>query len=134
MTPPGRDWNEYFLRLEKAEVLVVLLSKAFFQSLACLHEVNDAIKEKLEIIPVRVEESESGAIDITRDTDSMWPDALIEKGARSETSTESPNLKLRRYAVQAALENMNTLPARGSLLTDSNALKELVSRIQGILN
>ena len=81
MTPAGMNWKEYFLRLDhaKARVLVVLLSKAFFQSIACFKEVHDAIKKKLVIIPVRVEESEIGAIDIARDMESMWPEAIIEK-------------------------------------------------------
>ena len=49
MTPAGMNCKEYFLRLDhaKARVLVVLLSKAFFQSIACLKEVHDAIKKNL---------------------------------------------------------------------------------------
>ena len=61
------------------------------------------------IIPVRVEESEIGAIDIARDMESMWPDAIIEKYARAEWKIEvlcTTNLnktQLQRYAVKEAL-------------------------------
>ena len=79
------------------------------------------------------------AIDIARHLKSMWPDAMLEKDARSEMNHESAywtaleQTKLQRLRVKTALKTMNTLPARGSLLTDSNALKELISRVQGII-
>ena len=141
MTQAGNNWEEYFLRLEhtNAKVLVALLSKAFFQSLPCLKEVHDAIQNKLVIIPVRVEESGGRASDIARDMESMWPDAMIEKYVRSDSKNENvywttlKQTKLQRLRVKNALKTMNTLPARGSLLTDSNALKELISQVQGIL-
>ena len=53
MTPGGKLWeDEYFDRLgnANARVFVVLLSKAFFQSIPCLKEVHSAIKERLAII------------------------------------------------------------------------------------
>ena len=141
MTPAGRDWKEYFLRLDhaNARVLVTLLSKAFFQSIACLKEVHDAIEKGLVIIPVRVEESESGAIDIARDMASMWPDATIENYARFETSNNlAYSKKLEQTTRQSlkvkdTLRSANTLPERGSLLTDSNALKKLINRVRDIL-
>jgi serine/threonine protein kinase len=142
MTPAGRNWEGYFLRLEHedARVLVILLSKAFFQSLACLKEVHAALRNRLEIIPVRAEESETGASDTARDMGSMWPDALIEKDARSEYKNETTYLakleatKLQRLKVRDKLMNANTLPARGYVLTDGNALRDLINRVQGILN
>ena len=91
------------------------------------------------IIPVRVEESESGAIDIARDMGSMWPNATIESYARSETSNDiaySIKLKqttLQRLKVKDMLRSANTLPARGSLMTDSYALKKLINRARNIL-
>ena len=91
MTPAGMDWKEYFLRLDHANatVLIVLFSKAFFQSIPCLTEVHTAIVKGLEIIRLRVEESESGAIDTARDMENMWPDAMIKEYARSETFNET---------------------------------------------
>ena len=140
MTPAGNNWEEYFLRLhhKDARVLVVLLSKAFFQSLACLKEVHSALQNDLVIIPVRVEESGRKDVDIARDKESMWPDALIEKHASSSTTNDITckhkltRIQMRRLKVKNLLTNANTLPARGCLLTDSNDLEELVSRVQGI--
>jgi hypothetical protein len=73
MIPCGRNWREYFFRLEHADarVLVVLLSKAFFKSIPCLKEVHKAIEKKLVIVPVRVYKSGKGAIDIARDRKSI---------------------------------------------------------------
>ena len=70
----------------------------------------------------------------------MWPDPIIEKCAKSDFKNENVYLKklkqtkLRRLKVKDELRSANTLPARGSLLTDNNALKELISRVQDILN
>ena len=141
MTQAANNWQEYFLRLEhaNARVLVTLLSKAFFQSIACLKEVHDAIEKGLVIIPVRVEESESGAIDIARDMASMWPDATIEEYAKSETSndiaywTKLEQTRLQRLHAQMALRNLNTFPPRGSLFGHSNGLQDLVTQVEGIL-
>jgi hypothetical protein len=141
MTQAGNNWEEYFLRLEhaNARVLVVLLNKAFFQSIACLKEVHEAIQNKLVIIPVRVEESGSRAIDISRDTESMWPNAMIEKDAKIETNNETAywthlkGTQVRRSAVRGKLKTMNTLPARGSLFGYSTGLKELIRRVQDII-
>ena len=49
MTPARMNWKEYFLHLENANarLLVALLSKAFFQSIACLEEVHGAIGKDL---------------------------------------------------------------------------------------
>ena len=135
MTPAGMNWKEHFLRVEhaNARVFVVLLSKPFFQSLPCFREVHDALQNGLLIIPVRAEESGSRAIDVAHDKESMWPDATIEKYTRKEWKNEIAyqkklkTTKLQRLNVKAGLINANTLPARGSLLTEKNALKDLIS-------
>ena len=142
MTPAGKNWKQFFLRLEhaNARVLVVLLSKAFFfQSIACLKEVHAAIEKGLEIIPVRVEESESRAIDIARDTESMLPDETIQNYARSDSRNDTlyqkklQDTQVQRYAVKEALGNLNTFPPRGSLFGYHTGLQDLVSRVEGIV-
>jgi len=143
MTQASNNWQDYFLRVEhaNARVLVVLLSKAFFQSLPCLREVHDALQNGLLVISVRAEESGSRAIAIAREKESMWPDAMIEKYARSETKNEIAyqkklkRTKLQRLNVKNELKDANTLPARGSLLTESNVisdaiLADLISQVQ----
>lgn len=103
-----------------------------------MKEVHVALQNGLEIIPVRAEESEIRATDIARDKESMWPDALIQRDARSEHKNNDAYLaklketKLQRLEVRKKLMITNTLPARGSLLTDGNALKDLISRVQVI--
>ena len=137
-TQSGKNWHEYFLRLEhkNARVLVVLLSKAFFQSIPCLMEVHKAIKKGLVIIPVRVEEPRRRHGDIARDMENMWPDATIEEYARAEWKIEvlyKTNLKktqLQRYFVKEALGNLNTFPPRGSLFSYDNGLQDLVKELE----
>ena len=97
-----------------------------------------AIEKRLRIIPVRVEESEIGAIDITHDTESMWPDAMIDEYVKSELkSKRDPNVHYNEMFDEIQLERMDVrkaFPARGSLLTASKALKELISLVHGIQN
>ena len=143
MTPAGLDWKQYFLRLghKNARVLVVLLSKAFFQSMPCLKEVHDAIEKGLEIISVRVEESESGASDFARDTESMWPDATIEKYFKSGLKDQDirylrrvEDAKLQRLKVRNNLGKLNTSPPRGTIFhCSSNGLEDLISQVRGFL-
>ena len=141
MTQAGNNWHEFLLRIAhpNARFLIVLLSKAFFRSTACLKEVHKAIEKGLVIIPVRVEEPERRAsIDIARDTESLWPDATIERYARSEWRNETvylttlKEIQLQRFAVRDKLGNLNTLPERGSLFGYSTGLQDLVSRVRGI--
>jgi hypothetical protein len=139
-TQSGKNWHEYFLRLEhkNARVLVVLLSKAFFQLIPCLKKMHKAVEKGLVIIPVRVEEPGKRDGDIARDMESMWPDTMIEKYARKEWQievlyTENLNtIRLKKYAVKEALGNLNTFPPRGSLFGCDTGLKDLFSRVEGI--
>ena len=102
--------------------------------------MHKAIEKGLEIIPVRVEESESGASDFARDTISMWPDATIEKHASSNNfndsahSTKLEEAQLQRLMVTDKLVSMNTFPPRGSLFGDDiGGLQDLISQVQVIL-
>ena len=87
--------------------------------------MHNAIEKGLEIIPVRVEEPGRRDGDIARDTESMWPDTMIERYARSESKDESAYkkklraIRLQRLNARDELINANTLPARGSLFGHS---------------
>jgi hypothetical protein len=100
--------------------------------------VHKAIDKGLVIIPVRVEKPGRRDVEIAHDTDSMWPDAMIEKYARSETKNETAywthlkNNQLQRYAVKEALVNLNTFSPRRSLFGYSTGLQNLVSRVERV--
>ena len=55
------------------------------------------------------------------DTESMWPDEMIQRYARTETSNENAysttlnKIKVQRYDVRKVLRELNTLPAQGYL-------------------
>ena len=71
--------------------------------------------------------------------ESMWPDKMIARYARKEWKNEIAYqkklsiIRLQRLSVKDELRNAKTLPARGSLLTEINALKDLISQVEGIV-
>jgi len=73
------------------------------------------------------------------DTESMWPDEMIQRYARTETSNENAysttlnKIKVQRYDVRKVLRELNTLPAQGYLFGYSTGLQDLVSRFEGIV-
>ena len=125
--------------LGKTLVVVGRRSKAFFKSIACLKKVPKFIEKGLMIIPVRVEEPERRGIDIARNTERMWPDEMIQRYARTETSNKNAysatlnKIKVQRYDVRKVLRELITLPAQGYLFGYSTGLQDLVSRFEGIV-
>eukprot|EP00037_Helgoeca_nana_P012272 m.111242 g.111242 ORF g.111242 m.111242 type:complete len:599 (-) comp21360_c0_seq14:103-1899(-) len=53
----GENWQqEWFGVLPECEVLVVMLSKSYFPSEACVHELKEACSQRKRIIPIYLEE------------------------------------------------------------------------------
>ena len=110
--PAGHDWEEFLPKINsrwsKCEVLVVLLSAAFYRSIPCLKEVYQATKgKKLQIIPLRCEE-------VLTSKDEQWLDV-------------EPEQALILNKVQDAL-SINALPPRGCFFDSDAYLEDLVSR------
>ena len=123
--PAGNDWKEFLPKIEsrhsRCEVLIVLLSPAFYRSKPCLLEVHKATKAKrMVIIPLRCAEYPTKAKE-------QWPD-IDEKNS---------TLVLNLDQVQDKLGPLNALPPRGCFFDSPSYLADLVDqirRVTGALN
>ena len=112
--PPGENWKDFLPKIDsrysRCEVLVVVLSSAFFCSHPCLLEVHKATQAKrMEIIPLRCE-------DPLPNKDEQWLDVGMQDARLLDE-------------VQSQLGSINALPARGLFFDDEKYLKELVAQI-----
>ena len=120
--PPGDDWKIYYTKLNsrfsKCRVMIVFLSKAFYHSLNCLNEVNEALgcKKVTKIIPVVFESDLPGA-------DDQWPSIQPEQTEQLQQLT----------TVQGGLGKLNYFPARGTLLDNPQYVAELLQIVQSHL-
>eukprot|EP00937_MAST-01D_sp_MAST-1D-sp2_P001148 g1148.t1 len=146
--PPGEDWKQYFEKLDsdahpetaRCRVLVVLVTRAFYNSLPCLEEVATALrcqrlgKRVTKILPVRIE-------DVPFDV-AQWPQldrAKTKKG--SARAKEKHDAKRRtqlewRESVRKEFGKLNSHPPPGATLLDSpilvNDLVQGVARHLGV--
>jgi hypothetical protein len=112
--PPGSNWKDFLPKIDsrfsRCEVLIVLLSTAFFRSQPCLLEVHKATQAKrMKIIPLRCEEP-------LPNKEEQWPEVGHDDARMLDE-------------VQSELGPINALPARGLFFDDENHLKELVAQI-----
>ena len=112
--PPGKNWKDFLPKIDsrysRCEVLVVVLSSAFFCSHPCLLEVHKATQAKrMKIIPLRCEEP-------LPNKDEQWLDVGMQDAQLLDE-------------VQSQLGSINALPARGLFFDDEKYLKELVAQI-----
>ena len=120
--PAGKDWKApYYTKLggddSECEVVIVLLTKALYNSRNCLEEVAAAIRAKVKhIIPVVMEEG------LPKSKDQQW--TMIE---REDTDGEYDKMKAREALTK------NTFPERGTLLDDPEAPKRLLEDVAKIL-
>ena len=111
------DWRAYMLRLDKdecemmgvtnAEALVVLLTKALFNSEPCLDEIAMALQNKMKVLLLRCED------DIPWDSKEMWP--LSEKLKAGEMSAKQDYM-LKRKPVIAFMTTQNSIPTPGNTI------------------
>ena len=116
--PAGNDWKDFLPKIDsrcsKCEVLIVLLSPAFYRSHPCLLEVHKATKAKrMDIIPLRCAEP------LPR-KDDQWPDI----GEAEATLLDQ---------VQDKLGPINALPPRGLFFDKPIYIDDLVSRVVDVL-
>ena len=117
--PPGSNWMTFLPkvggRFAKCRVLIVLLTKPFYNSIPCLKEVHQATEAPLRptIIPIRCD----GAFPKKAE---QWPQ--LERGDA-----------LMLEQVQSTLGAVNTLPPRGLFFDRSETMVELVRHVQSAL-
>ncbi len=113
--PVDNYWKNFFVRLEgkkaKAKVFIALLNRAYFQSLPCLNELHLAIKVKVKILLVRME------------------DNIPSKEGQWEGITEEMD-KVKRHEVQQFLDSQNAVPHPGVLPTVPEAFEEILKIIR----
>ena len=117
--PAGNDWKEFLPKIQsrfsRCEVLIVLLSPAFYRSKPCLLEVHKSTKAKsMLIIPLRC----SGSLP---STDDQWPDIDQKEVMVLEQ-------------VQDKLGSINALPPRGCFFDSPSYLDDLVGRVRGVID
>eukprot|EP01050_Picozoa_sp_SAG11_P011554 SAG11_NODE_1232_length_5452_cov_73.066131_3_plen_462_part_00 len=110
--PGGVDWKTFLPRLQlkrikraKAKVLVVLQSAPLYDSAPCLLEIFTALENGVTIIPVRLE---------------LGLPAEEQQWVAHRDSLELSD-NMMREKVQAGLNKLNSVPARGTLLDQVRA-------------
>ena len=112
--PAGVDWKVFMLRLKgrqaNAKVLIVLKTKALYESEPCLKELNCAIERKIPLIPIVFEEGLPGP-------KMQW------------TKLTDQNSEIMIANVQEHLGKINDMPNPGTLLTAPSTLDEIIKEI-----
>ena len=114
--PVDSNWKIYFLRLDgdkaRAKVMIALLNPAYFKSMPCMRELHRAIKSKVKILLVRMEES-------------MPPSKADQWKGEMEEDAELERKKVRDY-----LGKNNAIPHPGTLPTVPTAFAEILKIIR----
>ena len=112
--PAGVDWKVFMLRLKgrqaNAKVLIVLKTKALYESEPCLKELNCAIERKIPLIPIVFEEGLPGP-------KKQW------------SKLTDQNSEIMIATVQEHLGKINDMPNPGTLLTAPSTLDEIINEI-----
>jgi hypothetical protein len=104
----------FMLRLKgrhaKAKVLIVLKTKAFYESEPCLKELSCAIDQKIPVIPIVLEENLPSPKEQWKKLTDQDSEVMIAK-------------------VQEHLGKINDIPKTGTLLTVPESLDEIIEVI-----
>jgi hypothetical protein len=115
--PAGDNWEIYFLRLDgdkakKAKVMIALLTTDYFKSSPCMRELYKAIKAKVKILLVRMEEH------MPPPKEDQWE------------GTMEVDAQLERMHVRDFLGKTNAIPHPGTLPTVPDAFREILCFIR----
>ena len=115
--PVGHDWKEFLPKIDsrfsRCEVLIVLLSPAFYRSKPCLIEIQKSTRAKsMVIIPLRCAEPLPSKDDQWLDIDQKDILVLDQKDK---------------------LGTINALPPRGCFFDSPSYLDDLVGRVRGVI-
>ena len=116
--PVGNNWKDFLpkisSRFSRCEVLIVLLSPAFYRSQPCLLELHKSTQAKsMVILPLRCTEP-------LPSKDEQWLDI-------------DQNDLLVLDQVQDKLGTINALPPRGCFFDSPSYLDDLVGRVRGVI-
>jgi hypothetical protein len=114
--PPGKDWKTFMLRLEghraRAKVLIVVLTKALFESKPCLDEIHTAVKKGITLLPIYFEE------------------ALPSKPNQWTKFIKDDDLELMVLDVQKQLGKINGIPHPGTVFTVPDAMHRILIEVE----
>ena len=114
--PPGKDWKTFMLRLEghraKAKVLIVVLTKALYESKPCLDEIYTAVKKGITLLPIYFEEALPSQQD-------QWTQFINH--ADSELMVNE---------VRKQLGKINGIPHPGTVFTVPDAMRRILIEVQ----
>ena len=114
--PPGKDWKTFMLRLkghrERAKVLIVVLTKALFESKPCLDEIHTAVKKGITLLPIYFEE------------------ALPSKPNQWTKFIKDADSELMVLDVQEQLGKINGIPHPGTVFTVPDAMHRILIEVE----
>jgi hypothetical protein len=114
--PPGKDWKTFMLRLEghraRAKVLIVVLTKALFESKPCLDEIHTAVKKGVTLLPIYFEE------------------ALPSKPNQWTKFIKDADVELMALDVQEQLGKINGIPHPGTVFTVPDAMHRILIEVE----
>jgi hypothetical protein len=114
--PPGKDWKTFMLRLKghraRAKVLIVVLTKALYESKPCLDEIHTAVKKGITLLPIYFEE------------------ALPSKPNQWTKFIKDDDLELMVLDVQKQLGKINGIPHPGTVFTVPDAMQRILIEVE----
>ena len=125
---------QYFEKLERAEVILAVLTPAFYTSGPCLEEMTQALKHGLKIIPLLFELSPDGKAPWTL---GQWTAVFEKRTKEVEQSNHSEAAKAKLEVVtktKKALGKLNSEPAPpGTMIEQGELLDKLVGTVKSLL-
>ena len=114
--PPGKDWKTFMLRLKghraRAKVLIVVLTKALYESKPCLDEIHTAVKKGITLLPIYFEE------------------ALPSKPNQWTKFIKDADTELMVLDVQEQLGKINGIPHPGTVFTVPDAMHRILIEVE----
>jgi hypothetical protein len=114
--PPGKDWKTFMLRLKghraRAKVLIVVLTKALYESKPCLDEIHTAVKKGITLLPIYFEE------------------ALPSKPNQWTKFIKDADSELMVLDVQEQLGKINGIPHPGTVFTVPDAMHRILIEVE----
>ena len=125
---------QYFEKLERAEVILAVLTPAFYTSGPCLEEMTQALKHGLKIIPLLFELSPDGKAPWAL---GQWTAVFEKRTKEVEESNHSEAAEAKLEVItktKKALGKLNSEPAPpGTMIEQGELLDKLVGTVKSLL-
>ena len=125
---------QYFEKLERAEVILAVLTPAFYTSGPCLEEMTQALKYNLRIIPLLFELTPDGKAPWAL---GQWTAAFEKRTKEVEESNHSEAAEAKLEVItktKKALGKLNSEPAPpGTMIEQGELLDKLVGTVKSLL-